>query len=194
MGWGGKPVPAPPELALGLKELEKVESRVEATSVPLRKDGGRHWVDATLNGRKVATLVVDPVAETLLTARLATEAGVTVAAEEPTVVRTVDGLRVSARRASLRSVQVGRYTAADSLCLVLLEGGAEVAPRLGRGFLDRFGGTIDEATGTLVLGVVKPSASSHASPPTKGGNVPPRPPIDGARSDRAGQTPGRYRG
>ena len=103
----------------------------------------------------------------MLTARLASEAGVAVSAEEPTVVRTLDGHRVSARRASLRSVQVGRYTAADSPCLVLLEGGAEVAPRLGRGFLDRFGGTIDEATGTLVLGEVRPSASSHASPPTK---------------------------
>jgi hypothetical protein len=35
---------------------------------------------------------------------------VTVAAEEPTVVRTLDDHRVSARRASQRSVQVGRYT------------------------------------------------------------------------------------
>jgi hypothetical protein len=42
VGWGGKPIPAPPELAQGLKELEKAESRVGATSVPLRKDGDRH--------------------------------------------------------------------------------------------------------------------------------------------------------
>jgi hypothetical protein len=42
VGWGGKPIPAPPELAQGLKELEKAESRVKATSVPLRKDGGCH--------------------------------------------------------------------------------------------------------------------------------------------------------
>jgi hypothetical protein len=51
VGWGGKPIPAPPELAQGLKELEKAESRVEATSVPTRKDGGRHRVDATPKGR-----------------------------------------------------------------------------------------------------------------------------------------------
>jgi hypothetical protein len=51
VGWGGKPIPAPPELAQGLKELEKAESRVEATSVPLRKDGDRHRVDATPKGR-----------------------------------------------------------------------------------------------------------------------------------------------
>jgi hypothetical protein len=78
--------------------------------------------------------------------------------------------------------------------MVLLEGGAEVAPRLGRGFLDRFGGTIDEATGALFLGEVKPSAASHASPPTKGGNIPTGPPVDGTRSDRTGQTPGWARG
>jgi hypothetical protein len=42
----------------------------------------------------------------VLTARLASEAGVAVAAEEPTVVRTVDGLRVSARRAALRSRRI----------------------------------------------------------------------------------------
>jgi hypothetical protein len=90
-------------------------------------------------------------------------------------------------------VQVGRYTAADSPCLVLLEGGADVAPRLGRGFLDRFGGTIDEATGTLVLGEVKPSASAHGSAPTKGGTVPLRPPAGGTGSDRTGRPTGRAR-
>jgi hypothetical protein len=51
VGWGGKPIPAPPELAQGLKELEKAQSRVEATSGPLRKDGDRHRADATPKGR-----------------------------------------------------------------------------------------------------------------------------------------------
>jgi hypothetical protein len=51
VGWGGKPIPAPPELAQGLKELEKAESRVEATSVPHRKDNDRHRADATPKGR-----------------------------------------------------------------------------------------------------------------------------------------------
>jgi hypothetical protein len=192
VGWGRKPIPEPPELAKGMKALEKAKPRVETKVVALRKDGDRHRVDATLNGRKVASLVVDPEGETVLTARLATEAGVTVVADEP-IVQTVGGLLISARRATLPSVQLGGYTATDSPCLVLLEGDAGVEPRIGRAFLDRFGGTYDKATGTLVLGDVKPSASSPASPPPKKGSVPPQPPVVGPRGDRTGQPPGQAR-
>jgi hypothetical protein len=190
---GSKPLPPPPELAPGRKELERAEPRVQAMPVPLRKDGDRYRLEATLNDAKVASLVVDPAGESVLTARLASEVGVTVPAEESTVVRTVDGHRVSARRANLRSVRVGRYTATDSPCLVLLDGGADVAPRLGRGFLDRFGGTIDDANGTLILGEVKPSAPANDSHPKTGGNDPYRPPARGTGSDRTGHPPGRAR-
>jgi hypothetical protein len=194
VGWGSKPIPAPPELSLGQKELEKVEPRIQTASVPLRKDGNRYRVDATLNGRKVASLVVDPAAEaTLLPARLASAAGVTVSAAAPTENLTLDRRRVSTRGAKLRSVQVGPYTANDSPCLVLLDAGDEVVPLLGRPFLDQFGGTIDAATGTLILGVVKASASAHDPHSKEGGNVPPGPPARGTGSDRTGRTPGQDR-
>src|SRR5262249_50886554 len=116
-------------------------------------------------------------------------AGVTVSAEEPTVDLTLAGRRVSAQRAILRSVQVGPYIATDSPCLVLLDVGAEGVPLFGRPFLDQFGGTIDDADRTVILGVVK--ASAHDPHSKQGGNVPPGPPARGAGSDRTVRTPGR---
>src|SRR5262249_8613325 len=110
----------PHELEEGQKVLGKVEPLVETTSVPLRKDGDRYRVDARLNDRTVASLVVDPLAKaTLLPARLASAAGVTVRAEDPSEDLTLDGRTVSAQRATLQSVQVGRSMATDSPCLVL---------------------------------------------------------------------------
>ena len=178
--------------AMARSFFAKVEPQVHVTSVPLRKDGDHHRVDATLNGHTLASPIVDPSAEaTLLPARLASAAGLTVSPAEPKVALTLDGRRVSAQRATLPSVQVGQYTATDSPCLVLLDVGAEVPPRLGRPFLDRFGATIDPATGTLLLGELNASASAPDSQPKKGGNDPPRPPARWTGGDRTGRGPDR---
>ena len=66
---------------------------------------------------------------------------------------------MTARRKRLRSVRVGRYEAADSPCLVLVDGGAAGRARLGRAFLDRLGARSTRRKG------LSSSARSSPRPP-----------------------------
>ena len=133
------------------------------------------------------SLIVDPVGETVLPGSLASEIGVTASAEDPIVVQTIDGVRVTARRKKLRSVRVDRYEAVDSPCLVLVEGGAEVEPRLGRATPRPVRGHDRRRERDLILGEVKPQSPAPRPLPPKPGEAQPRPPSTGAASVRAGQ-------
>jgi serine/threonine protein kinase len=167
---GAVRITRPIELAQALRLLEEVEPWVQTTSVPFRKDGDGRWVEATLNGRKAVALLVDPKAEaaaggTLLPASLASEVGASVANEAATENFTAGGRRVTAQRATLSSLQVGRYSVKDTPCLVLLDEvkEREGAPMLGRPFLDRFGATLDEAAGALILGELRTQPAASGS-------------------------------
>ena len=149
------------------------------------------WTRRSTAGRSTS-LIVDPTGETVLPASAGDRGGRDGC--RPRIRPSSGPSTASASRPGGRSCDrcgsaATRSPTARAWCCV--DGGAEVAPRLGRAFLDRFGGTIDDATGTLVLGEVKSSASAP-TPPAKGGNVPPRPPVGGTRerSNRRTVRPG----
>ncbi|MFO0907467.1 MAG: aspartyl protease family protein [Isosphaeraceae bacterium] len=169
---GNKPVP-PAELYA--RALHRVEVRLNPDKVAL-------WVTATVNGQSGRRLVVDPTIESVrVSARFADEVHADIAQQGPETTATLsDGRSVRARRATLKSVEIGSLVATDVEALVLLDG-YDGPPRLGASFFDRFVTRIEPDAARLTLTQVDlralpttPAPRGRAAPGPASGRLPSR--------------------
>jgi clan AA aspartic protease (TIGR02281 family) len=152
-----------------VKLLEKAEASVLSESVALRKEGGIFWVDVTFNGKVTRPMAFDTgAAEVVLPADLAAQIGLKPGRDAPTVrCRIADGSTVEAKRMTVPSMRVGRFTVADVPCVVMPADKGDVPPLLGQTFQRHFLLKFSPDAGTLVLSKVE--VGEEASPRTPAG-------------------------
>jgi clan AA aspartic protease (TIGR02281 family) len=152
-----------------VKLLEKVEIAVLSETVELRKEGGIYWVDVTFNGKLTKPLAFDTGASlVILPAALAAAMGLKPGKDDPTVrTQVADGSIVEAKRMTIPSVRVGKFTVQDVVCLVMPAAKEDVPPLLGQTFLKNFTHQFSGETGTLVLSQVETPEAEKAAPRAK---------------------------
>ena len=109
-------------------------------TVELRKEGGIYWVDVTFNGKVTKPLAFDTGASSVvLPASLAAAIGLKPGKDDPTVrTQVADGSIVEAKRMTIPSVRVGKFTVQDVVCIVMPADKEDVSPLLGQTFLKNF--------------------------------------------------------
>jgi clan AA aspartic protease (TIGR02281 family) len=139
--------------ANNVKALEKLESKVLSESIQLRNDANTWRIDVVLNGKGPMPMVFDTGASSIsLPASMAAEIGLTPSADAPKVqVRIANGDMVTATRATIDTVRVGQFEAADVECLIMPAELRDVPPLLGGAFINRFNYKMDPDTGKLTL-------------------------------------------
>ena len=152
---------AKPGVQVSLEKLYAMEGMIRTERISLEREGESLRVAATLNGRPAA-LLVDPEAEWVqFPEHLATELGVSPGPDARTVSLNIGGGRkIEARRATIRSLQVGPFLAEDVECLILPPDAGTATPVLGRSFLDRFVAELDRESPGLSLTQVKPKPTA----------------------------------
>ncbi len=122
------------QFTANVRLLERIEKSVMSDAVELRKEGGVFWVNATFNGKVTRPMVFDTGASlTMIPAGLAEEIGLKPTSADPVVrCETADGTVVEARRMTIPSMRVGRFTVNAVDCAVMPPGKGNVAPCSGR--------------------------------------------------------------
>jgi aspartyl protease family protein len=145
------------QFATNVKALERIEHSVMTDAVDLRKQGGVFWVDATFSGKVVKPMVFDTGASlTTIPAQLADEIGLKPSPSDPVVrCETADGTVVEARRMTIPSLRVGRFTINEVDCAVMPPGKGNIAPLLGQSFHRHFTYKFTSESGHLVLSRVE---------------------------------------
>jgi aspartyl protease family protein len=159
------------QFATNVKALERIERSVMTDAVDLRKQGGVFWVDATFNGKVVEPMVFDTGASlTTIPAQLADEIGLKPSPSDPVVrCETADGTVVEARRMTIPSLRVGRFTVNEVDCAVMPAGKGNIAPLLGQSFHRHFTYKFTSESGHLVLSRVEGlEPPAQAERPTRG--------------------------
>lgn len=155
--------------AANVKLLERIEKSVMSDAVDLRKEGGVFWVNATFNGKVTRPMVFDTGASlTMIPAGLAEEIGLKPTSADPVVrCETADGTVVEARRMTIPSMRVGRFTVDAVDCAVMPAGKGNVAPLLGQSFHRHFTYKFTSESGHLVMSRVEglePATGPQRSP------------------------------
>jgi clan AA aspartic protease (TIGR02281 family) len=145
------------QFAANVKALERIEHSVMTDAVDLHKQGGVFWVDATFNGKVVRPMVFDTGASlTTIPAELAGEIGLKPSPSDPVVrCETADGTVVEARRMTVPSLRVGRFTVNDVDCAIMPAGKGNIAPLLGQSFHRHFTYKFTPESGHLVMSRVE---------------------------------------
>ncbi len=145
------------QFTANLKLLERIEQSVMSDAVDLRKEGGVFWVNATFNGKLTRPMVFDTGASlTMIPAGLAEEIGLKPSPADPVVrCETADGTVVEARRMTIPSMRVGRFTVNAVECAVMPAGKGKVAPLLGQSFHRHFTYKFTSESGHLVMSRVE---------------------------------------
>jgi hypothetical protein len=141
--------------------LDRAEASMTTSEIRLETDGAVNLVQAILD-TKALTMILKPDVDLVRLSTSSAEAlGITPGADAgvPEEVVMEDGQKLPARRVTLKSVQVGQFTAEDLECLVFLKG-YETDPILGAGFLNQFTYRIDPEAGKLFLTRVDVKSSS----------------------------------
>jgi len=149
--------------------LKRVEGSVLSERVPLRKEGGVYWVDATFNGKVTRPMVFDTGASSVvLPAELAEEIGLKPGPNAPKVkAQVADGSVVEARLMVVPSLRVGKFTVKDVECLVMPAGKADVPPLLGQTFQRHFTSKFNAEAGQLTLSKVDTPEAVAPAPAAK---------------------------
>ena len=140
-----------------VKLLERIEKSVITDSAELHKEGGVFWVNVTFNGKMTKSMVFDTGASlTTIPAGMATEMGLTPSSSDPVIVcETADGTRVEARRKTIPSMRVGRFTINNVNCAVMPASKGNIAPLLGQSFHRHFTYKFTPESGHLVMSRVE---------------------------------------
>jgi clan AA aspartic protease (TIGR02281 family) len=154
-----------------VKQLVRYESMVLSESVPLRAEGGVHWVDVTFNGKVTRATVFDTGAATVvLPADLAKELGLKpLPGTAGAKTRVADGSEVEVFKAVIPSVRVGKFIVKDVECAVMPPDKANVAPLLGQTFLHHFTYKTGAGSSTLVLSKIDTPKPQATAPKSKTG-------------------------
>ena len=133
-----------------LREFEKV---IHSDSVVVDTDKTIRWIEVSLNGKPHKPMIIDRgIPEIRLSARLASEAGVSADPGEPVAdMTTIDGRKMPARWGRLETITVGPVTYHDVKCLVLSAQAGDVPSTLGGEFFNRLSTRIDADAGIIVL-------------------------------------------
>jgi clan AA aspartic protease (TIGR02281 family) len=140
-----------------VKTLEKAESMVLTDKINLRREGGIFWLDVTFNGKVTKPMAFDTGAsDVVLPYEFASSIGLTPGPDDPIVrCQVADGSIVEARRMTVPSMRVGKFTIQNVSCTVMPQGKKEVPPLLGQTFQKNFMFKFSADTGTLVLSRVE---------------------------------------
>jgi clan AA aspartic protease (TIGR02281 family) len=147
-----------------LKNLEKV---VLSESINLRRGPGGLWyVSVVFNGKYAEEMAIDTGASIIaLPAKMAKDAGLTPAADAPTMQLTMaDGHTVQGRMIYADKVRVGKFTAEHVECSVLPAEFSEAAPLLGLSFWRNFIFKIDNEKAKLVMSKIDVPEKSGPTP------------------------------
>ncbi len=123
-----------------VKLLEKAEATVLTETIDLRKEGGIFWVDVTFNGKITKPMAWDTgAADVVSPYDMAVEIGVKPGKDAPVVrAQVADGSIVEARRMTIPSIRLGKFTIKDVSCMVMPAEKANVPPLLGQTFQKHF--------------------------------------------------------
>ena len=146
--------------------LATVEANVLTEDVELRTEGGVHWLDVTFNGKTTRPMVFDTGASSVvLPADLAEEIGLKPGPKDEKVkARVADGSEVEARRTTIPSVRVGKFTVKNVEAIVMPADKKDVPPLLGQSFHKFFTYKFSADAGRLVLAQVEtPQAKAKAA-------------------------------
>jgi clan AA aspartic protease (TIGR02281 family) len=123
----------------------------------------------TFNGKLTKPLAFDTgAASVVLPAALAAAIGLKPGKDDPTVrTQVADGSIVEAKRMTIPSVRVGKFTVQDVVCLVMPAAKEDVPPLLGQTFLKNFTHQFSGETGTLVLSQVETPEAEKVAPRAK---------------------------
>jgi len=139
--------------ATNLKALEKLEAKVLSESISLHKEANTWRIEVVLNGKGPMPMVFDTGASAIsLPSSMAREIGINLSSDAPKVrVSIADGRTVTATKATIETVRVGKFEATDVECLVMPEEFSNAPPLLGGAFINRFNFKMDPDTGKLTL-------------------------------------------
>ncbi|MHC5537967.1 retropepsin-like aspartic protease family protein [Singulisphaera rosea] len=157
-----------------VKLVEKVEASVLSESVTMRRDNGVFWLDVTFNGKVTEPMVFDTGASiVVLSSELASKIGLKPSSSDPTIeCHIADGSVVEAKKMSIPSVRVGKFTIKDVECAVMPPTKRELSPLLGGSFNKYFDYKVIPETGKLILSKVETEASeSKPAPKAKSGRT-----------------------
>jgi clan AA aspartic protease (TIGR02281 family) len=149
-----RPPALKPAPVLGPEVLKRAEASIQTEEVPLEQDKAAFWIVATLNGQ-AKKVIIDPSSDDVrLAAGFAAAVGVKWTDTAPTAKVTIDGRDLTAKRATLHSVEIGKAKVADVECLVFLDD-YDAPPLFGTAFLNRFAYRFDPEKGKLLLNKVE---------------------------------------
>jgi aspartyl protease family protein len=170
------------QFATNVKTLERIERSVMTDAVDVRKQGGVFWVDATFNGKVVRPMVFDTGAGlTTIPSGLADEIGLKPSPSDPVVrCETADGTVVEARRMTIPTLRIGRFTVNDVDCAVMPSGKGNTAPLLGQSFRRHFTYKFTPESGHLMLSRVE--GLEPSTQPARSSRAPARSKSRGGRS------------
>ena len=168
--------PAPPA------ELVNAQKAIQQEEIALVVDRTASWVTVTVNGKPDLKFVFDPTADTVrISERFASTIGLSTAdATHPVVTVTMpDGGTIRARRARLQTVALGKLTARNVECHVMLDE-YDAPPVLGASYFDQYVIKVDTDSNRLTLTQV--TVAPHFGKPEA------RAPEKGARKNSPART------
>jgi clan AA aspartic protease (TIGR02281 family) len=145
-----------------LRKLEELEGDILVEDIPLRREGNTYWANLKINGENTLDMVVDSGANTiLLSFEDAGKVGLKPGDKDPLVRLSVaDGRMTTGRVMTIKSMQLGQFTADNVECVVLNAEAGRAAPLLGMTFLGRFKFQLDGGKSTLSLTKVREASAT----------------------------------
>ncbi len=135
------------------KQLQSLEKLVLTDTVAVVRKGGVYEVQVTLNDKLTVPFVYDTGAAFLtVSSDVAAQLGLQIADDDPTIrLEVADGTVIEAKRKTIPSVRVGRFTINDVECAVMPPSKSRVPHLLGQSFLRHFTVNGSPASGQLLM-------------------------------------------
>jgi aspartyl protease family protein len=145
------------EFLANVKLLEKVEKSVLTEEVELRHTNGVYEVDATFNGKLTVPMVFDTGASlTTISSELASRIGLKPGPSSDTLELSVaDGSVIKAKRMTIPSLRIGKFTVNDVECAVMPADKRDVPLLLGQSFHRHFTYKFTGASGRLIVSKIE---------------------------------------
>ena len=149
-----------------IKAFEKLEATLLTDAIPLRREANVFWLDVTINEEASKEMVLDTGASLVsVPSGLARALGLNPTDDDPTLTLILaDGRTVEAKRMTLKTVRVGKFTIRNVACAVLPPTLTNAPPLLGGTFLQHFIYKVDPDAKTLTLSQVETPASKSKTP------------------------------
>jgi clan AA aspartic protease (TIGR02281 family) len=156
-----------PEFKQQFNFVKKLRAPVFAETVPVKYEGKVPMVEVTLNGSTLKKMILDTGASYVsIPASLATAMELIPAKDDPEItLQLADGKLVKARKSTLKSVRVGKFTIENVECAILPAELVAAEPCLGGSFLNNFTFKLD--TGKEQLHLAKIGGNDPTKDPKK---------------------------